>query len=78
MEDADSAHTLCVTDSDGDLYVTVNHPMTKNHYLSFLAYVTSDRVELLKLYPEGRPMGVSKEGDMGFCTVIAISMGCTV
>ena len=57
VEDADSAHTLCVTDSYGDLYVTVNHPMTKNHYLSFLAYVTSDRVELLKLYPEGTAHG---------------------
>lgn len=26
--------------------------MTKNHYISFIAYVTSDRFELVKLYPE--------------------------
>lgn len=57
VEDADPAHTLCITDSDGDWYVTANHPMTKRHHLSFLAYATSDRVELLKLYPEGTAHG---------------------
>ncbi len=56
-EEPDTGHTLCVADSDGDLYVTVDHPMTKSHHLSFLAYVTSDRVELLKLYPEGTAHG---------------------
>ena len=34
-------------------YVTVDHPMTKTHHLSFLAYVTPDRFQLVKLYPEG-------------------------
>ena len=27
--------------------------MTKEHYISFLAFVTSDRLQLVKLYPEG-------------------------
>ena len=27
--------------------------MTKTHYISFLAYVTADRAEVRKLYPEG-------------------------
>ena len=27
--------------------------MTKSHYISFLAYATSDRVQMVKLYPEG-------------------------
>ena len=27
--------------------------MTKNHYLSFFAYVTQDRIEMKALYPEG-------------------------
>ncbi|MBR4955478.1 MAG: GNAT family N-acetyltransferase, partial [Clostridia bacterium] len=33
--------------------VTLEHPMTKGHYISFLAYVTSDRCQIVKLYPEG-------------------------
>ena len=27
--------------------------MTKDHFISFLAYVTTDRLQLVKLYPEG-------------------------
>ena len=27
--------------------------MTKSHFISFMAYVTSDRVQFIKLYPEG-------------------------
>ena len=26
--------------------------MSKNHYISFIAYVTNDRCEIVKLYPE--------------------------
>ena len=34
-------------------YLTVSHPMTKEHYISFAAYVTTDRIQLVKFYPEG-------------------------
>jgi desulfoferrodoxin (superoxide reductase-like protein) len=27
--------------------------MEKQHFISFVAYVTSDRLQLVKLYPEG-------------------------
>ena len=27
--------------------------MTKAHFISFVAFVTSDRMQLVKLYPEG-------------------------
>lgn len=40
---------------DTDLYVTVDHPMTKEHYLSFAAYVKSDRIYFNRLYPEQSP-----------------------
>ena len=30
----------------------LNHPMDKKHYISFVAYVTSGNVEIVKLYPE--------------------------
>lgn len=30
----------------------INHEMNKKHYISFIAAVSSDRIQLLKLYPE--------------------------
>lgn len=38
--------------ADGEIYLTFDHPMRKNHYISFVAYVTTDQVYLRKLYPE--------------------------
>ena len=38
---------------DGETYLTFSHPMTKEHYISFLAWGSSDRLTLVKLYPEG-------------------------
>lgn len=37
---------------DSEYYITVDHPMTRGHYLLFGAYVKSDKVHLLRLYPE--------------------------
>jgi len=44
-----------VEEVDLDYYVTYNHPMEKEHYLSFAAYVRSDKVLLNRLYPEQSP-----------------------
>lgn len=52
-EEADGDHRLRIEKVEDEEYVTVDHPMTKGHFLSFLAYVTSDRLQLVKLYPEG-------------------------
>ena len=41
--------------SDTDYYITADHEMTKDHYISFAALVKSDRVYLVKLYPEQNP-----------------------
>ena len=51
-EEADDVHTVNIERVEGEYFVTVNHPMTKAHYISFIAFVTSDRVQLVKLYPE--------------------------
>lgn len=48
-------HEILMDTADQEYYVKMEHPMTKQHYLSFFAYVTSDRVELVKLYPEQNP-----------------------
>lgn len=34
-------------------YVTVPHPMTRDHHLTFIAAVSCDRLTLVRLYPEG-------------------------
>lgn len=38
---------------EDEYFVSIEHPMTKDHYISFLAALTDDHVELVKLYPEG-------------------------
>lgn len=38
---------------EDEYYVSIGHPMTKEHYISFLAAVSDEGVQLLKLYPEG-------------------------
>lgn len=53
-EDAttDEAHAFKVERVEDDWYVTLEHPMTKDHYVSFVAYVTMDGICMKKLYPE--------------------------
>lgn len=52
-EEADEDHTIAVENVEDEQYVTIHHPMTKQHYISFVAFVTSDRIQMVKLYPEG-------------------------
>ena len=52
-EEADEDHAITVEAVEDEHFVTIAHPMTKEHYISFVAYVTSDRLQMVKLYPEG-------------------------
>lgn len=52
-EEPDDKHSLKVETVEDEYYVTLNHPMTKEHYISFLAAISDDGVQLVKLYPEG-------------------------
>ena len=52
-EAVDAAHAVTVEQVEDERFITVRHDMTKTHYISFVAYVTSDRLQLVKLYPEG-------------------------
>jgi len=49
---ADEGHAVTVQEIEEDWYVTFDHPMKKDHYFQFAAYVTVDRVLLVRLYPE--------------------------
>lgn len=52
-EEADENHMLTVENVEDECFLTIHHPMTKAHYISFVAFVTADRVRLVKFYPEG-------------------------
>ena len=52
-ENMDENHEICIEKVEDENFVTVNHPMEKSHYISFIAYVTGDRMNFVKLYPEG-------------------------
>ena len=51
----DENHSINIEEVENDYYIEINHEMTKNHFISFVAYVTYDRVLLIKLYPEQSP-----------------------
>ncbi len=52
-EEADDDHALTIENVEDEHFLTVHHPMTKAHFISFAAFVTCDRVQLVKFYPEG-------------------------
>ena len=52
-EEADEDHAIAIENVEDEQFITVRHPMTKQHFISFLAFVTCDRVQLVKFYPEG-------------------------
>ena len=52
-EEPDGSHAILAEPVEDEWFVSIGHPMTKEHYISFLAWVSTDRLELVKLYPEG-------------------------
>ncbi len=52
-EEADGDHEITIEKVEDEHFITVHHPMTKQHFISFLAFVTCDRVQMVKFYPEG-------------------------
>lgn len=52
-EEIDDEHDINVEMIEHEYYITIDHEMTKKHYISFIAYCTGNRFEYVKLYPEG-------------------------
>lgn len=52
-EETDDTHALTLEKVEDETFVTIRHEMTKEHYISFLAHVTMDRIQMVKFYPEG-------------------------
>ena len=51
-EETDEHHMIFIERVEDEYYVRVNHEMTKQHYISFIAGLSSDKIEMVKLYPE--------------------------
>ena len=52
-EPVDPNHMFRVEIIEDEYYVTIGHPMEKNHFISFLAAVSDQEIQFIKLYPEG-------------------------
>jgi len=52
-EDPDDGHNIQIETVEDEYFVHLDHPMTKQHYISFIAALSPDRHQLVKLYPEG-------------------------
>ncbi len=49
----DEHHMIFIERVEDEYFVRIDHEMTKTHYISFIAAVSSDRCQMVKLYPEG-------------------------
>ncbi len=54
-EEPDDCHRALIERVEDEYFVTIPHEMTKKHYISFVAALSSDRIQMVKLYPEGNP-----------------------
>ncbi|PIC57861.1 MULTISPECIES: helix-turn-helix domain-containing protein [Sporosarcina] len=49
---ASEAEKLTIEEVDNEHFISSDHPMTKDHYISFIAFATGDQVQIIKQYPE--------------------------
>ncbi len=52
-EPTDDRHMILIERVEDEYYVRIDHSMTKEHYISFMAAASSDDMQIRKLYPEG-------------------------
>ena len=51
-EETDETHKIFIEKVEDEYYVRIEHDMTKQHFISFIVAVSSDRIQMVKLYPE--------------------------
>lgn len=51
-ERIDEEHQIKRGKIEDEYFISTQHPMTKKHYISFVAYCTGERFEFIKLYPK--------------------------
>ncbi len=52
LKKAEEGERLTVQLLEDDWYITSEHPMDKEHYISFVALASGDRLQIIKQYPE--------------------------
>ena len=52
-EEEDDPHKIVIENVEDEHFLSIPHPMTKTHFISFMAFVTTDRIQMVKFYPEG-------------------------
>jgi DNA-binding XRE family transcriptional regulator/desulfoferrodoxin (superoxide reductase-like protein) len=52
-EETNEQHMIFIERVEDEYYVRIEHDMTKQHYISFVAALSSDKIQMIKLYPEG-------------------------
>ncbi len=53
VQPLDENHRIFIDRVEDEYYVRIEHEMTKEHYISYVAAISSDGIEMKKLYPEG-------------------------
>ncbi len=48
----DDKHSIKISEIENDFYIEFNHEMTKEHFIRFVAYISFDRILMIRLYPE--------------------------
>ena len=51
-KETDDCHKISITCVENDYFITLDHPMTKEHFIKLIAFVSFDRTLVIKLYPE--------------------------
>lgn len=49
---SDNNHSLKIETVEDEYYITFQHEMSKEHFISFIAYVACARIFMVRLYPE--------------------------
>jgi len=52
-EETDEHHMIFIEGVEDEYFVSIDHEMTKQHYISFIAALSPDRIQMVRLYPEG-------------------------
>ena len=52
-EETNEHHMIFIETVEDEYFVRIEHEMSKTHYISFIAGLSSDKIQMTKLYPEG-------------------------
>lgn len=54
-EETDERHKTFIEGVEDEYFVRIEHDMTKQHHITFIAALSMDRIQMVRLYPEGNP-----------------------